>query len=93
MNEHVYWNLSSQLKKKLNRGIELLAKIRHFTPKHLLNTLYFSLFNSNFTYQLKVNNFKIEKYGCKEIVNKCTLDWNSFQQISKQNFQMMKRSH
>ena len=47
MNEHLNWDLYfSQLKKKLNCGIELLAKIRHFTPKQLLKTLYFSLFNS-----------------------------------------------
>ena len=44
------------------------------------------------TYQLKVNNFKTEIYGCKLIVNKCTLDWNNFQKILKHNFQMMKRS-
>ena len=48
MNEHLDWDLYfSQLKKKLNRGIGLLAKTIHFTPKHLLKTLYFSLFNSN----------------------------------------------
>ena len=180
------WDLYfSQLKKKLSRGIGLLTKQRHFTPKHLLKTLYFSLFNSNLiygcqiwgqdqneefkkieklqekairiisflplnatvekhvwneytktkglhhaskylffvkdylsenvlgsfsdkfhppklplnhttrtlsTYQLKVNNFKTEIYGCKLIVNKCTLDWNNFQKILKHNFQMMKRS-
>ena len=51
MNEHLDWDLYfSQLKKKLNRGIGLLSKIRHFTPKHLLKTLYFSLFNSNLIY-------------------------------------------
>ena len=36
MNEHLDWDIYfSQLKKKLNCGIGLLAKIRHFTPKHL----------------------------------------------------------
>ena len=51
INEHLDWNLYfSKLKKKLNRGIGLLAKIRHFTPKHLLKTLYFSLSNSNLIY-------------------------------------------
>ena len=45
INEHLDWDLYfSQLKKKLNHRIRLLAKIRHFTPKHLLKTLY--LFNS-----------------------------------------------
>ena len=180
MNEHLDWDLYfSELKKKLNRGIGRLSKIRHFTPKHLLKTLYFSLFNSNLiygcqiwgqdqneefkkieklqekairiisflplnapvekqiyemnilklkdfimlqnilfvkdclsentpgsfsdkfhpskvplnrttrsssTYQLKVNNFKTERYGRKLTVNKYTLDWNNLQKILKQNF-------
>ena len=47
---------------------------------------------SSSTYQLKVNNFKTERYGRKSIVNKCTLDWNNLQKILKQNFQTMKRS-
>ena len=48
---------------------------------------------SSSTYQLKVNNFKTERYGGKSTVNKCTLlDWNNFQKILKQNFQMLKRS-
>ena len=186
MNKYLDWDLYfSQLKKKLNRGTGLLSKIRHFTRKHLLKTLHFSLFNSNLiygcqiwgqdqneefkkieklqekairiinfiplnppvekqiyemnilklkafimlqnilfvkdrlsenvagsfndkfhpskvplnhttrsssTYQLEVNNFKTERYGCKLIVNKCTLDWNNLQKILKQNFQTIKRS-
>ena len=185
-NERLSWDLYfSQLKKKLNRGIGFLAKIRHITQRHLLKTLYFPLFNSSLTYgyqilgqdqneefkkieklpekaitiisflrlnatvekqmhemkilklkdffmlqnilfvkdcfsenapdsfndkfhssklplnhttrststyQLKVNNFKTKRYGCKSIVNKCTLDWNNLQKILKQNFQIMKRS-
>ena len=43
-----------QLEKKLNCGIGLLAKIRHFTPKHLLKTLYFFLFNSNLIYGCQI---------------------------------------
>ena len=175
ISEHLDWDLYfSQLKQKLNGGIGLLAKIRHFPQKHLLKTFYFSLFNSNLiygcqiwgqdqneefkkieklqekairiisslstnatvekqmdemnilklkdfimlqnilfvkdclsenalgsfndkfhpsklplnpptrsssTYQLKVNNFKTERYGCKSLVNKCTLDWNNLQKI------------
>ena len=55
MNGHLDWDLCfSQLKKKLNRGIGLLAKIRNFTPKHLLKTLYFSLFNSNLIYGCQI---------------------------------------
>ena len=33
-------------KKKLNHGIGLLAKVKHFNPKHLLKNLYFSLFKN-----------------------------------------------
>ena len=55
MNEHIDWDLYfSQLKKKLNRGIGLLSKLRHFAPKHLLKTLYFSLFNSNLIYGCQI---------------------------------------
>ena len=55
MNEHLDWDLYfSQLKKKLNREIGFLSKIRHFTAKHLLKTLYFSLFNSNLIYGCQI---------------------------------------
>ena len=47
---------------------------------------------SSSTYQLKVNDFKTERYGRKLIVNKCTLDWNNLQKILKRNFQTMERS-
>ena len=47
-------NYFNQLKKKLNRGIGLLAKIRHFTPKQLLKTLYFLLFNSDLIYGCQI---------------------------------------
>ena len=35
---------------KLNRTIGLLAKIRHCTPKYLLTTVHYSLFNSHLIY-------------------------------------------
>ena len=55
INEHLDWDLYfSQLKKKINRWIGLLAKIRHFTPKYLLKTLYFSLYNSNLIYDYQM---------------------------------------
>ena len=47
---------------------------------------------SSSTYQLKVNNFKTERYSRKLIVNKCTLDWNNLQKVLKRNFQTMERS-
>ena len=39
---------------KLNRAIDLLAKIRHYTPKYLLKTIYYSLFNSNLIYASQI---------------------------------------
>ena len=42
------------LKKKLSHSIGLLSKIRHYVPKHLLQTLYYSLFNSNLIYACKI---------------------------------------
>ena len=36
---------------------------------------------SSSAYQVKVNNFKTERYGRKSIMNKCTLDWNNLQNI------------
>ena len=55
VNEHLDWDLHfSQLKNNINRGIGLLAKIRHFTPKYLLKTLYFSLFNSSLIYDCQM---------------------------------------
>ena len=35
---------------KLNRAIGLLSKVRHYTPKFLLKTIYHSLFNSRLFY-------------------------------------------
>ena len=34
----------------LNRAVGLLSKIRHYTPKSLLRTIYYSLFNSHLIY-------------------------------------------
>ena len=42
------------LKRKLNHRIRLLSKIRHLLPKHLLRTLYYSLFNSHLIYACKI---------------------------------------
>ena len=40
--------------KKLQRAIGLLSKVRHYVPKWLLRTIYFSLFNSHLIYGCKV---------------------------------------
>ena len=54
INKHPDWDLYFIQLKKLKRGIELVAKTIHFTPKHLLKTLYFSLFNSNLIYRCHI---------------------------------------
>ena len=59
---------------------------------HLSKLLLNQKIRSSSAYQLKVNNFKTERYGHKSIVNKCTLDWNKFQKILKQNFKRLKKS-
>ena len=40
--------------KKLQRAIGLLSKIRHYVPKWLLRTIYFSLFNSHLIYGCEI---------------------------------------
>ena len=72
--------------KKIEKLSEKAIRIINFLPPLNQKT------RSSSTNQLKVNNFKTERYGCKSIVNKCTLDSNNLRKILKQNFQMMKRS-
>ena len=42
------------LLKKLNRAIAILSKIRHYTPKWLLRTIYYSIFNSHMIYGCQI---------------------------------------
>ena len=42
------------LRKKLSHSIGLLSNIRHYVLKHLLWTLYYSLFNSHLIYACKI---------------------------------------
>ena len=39
---------------KLNIAIGLLSKIRHYAPKSILKTIYFSLFNSHLIYACQI---------------------------------------
>ena len=100
MSEHFDdWDLYfSQLKNKLNRVIRLLAKIRHFAPKHLLKTFYFSLFNSNLICVCQIwgqdqNEFKkIEKLQEKaiKIINFLPLNPPVEKQMYKMNILKLK---
>ena len=54
LNEFLSWSTCyTLLKKKLNRAIGLLSKVRHFTSQQLLKT-YYSLFNSHLIYGCQV---------------------------------------
>ena len=44
----------TSLEKKLSRSIGLLSKIRHYVPKFLLKTIYYSIFNSHLIYDCHV---------------------------------------
>ena len=51
---HIYFSNKKVLLTMLNRAIGLLSKIRHSTPKSLLKTIYFSLFNSHLIYACQI---------------------------------------
>ena len=75
LNDSLTWDTHlNVLIPKLNRAIGILAKVRHYTPKPLLKTIYYSLFNSHLIYasqiwgQTKTEIFKkLEKLQDKAI--------------------------
>ena len=55
LNDSLSWDTHlNTLIPKLNRAIGLLAKIRHYTPKYLLKTINYSLFNSRLIYASQI---------------------------------------
>ena len=55
LNEFLSWSTYyTLLKKKLNQGIGLLSKVRHFNSPQLLKTIDYSLFNTHLMYGCKV---------------------------------------
>ena len=48
---------------KLNTAIGLLSKVRHYTPKLLLKTIYYSLFDSHLIYASQIWRSK-QKQSC-----------------------------
>ena len=55
LEEHLDWNLHiNSLKCKLNRAIGILSKIRHYVPKFLLNTLYYTMFQFHLIYSCQI---------------------------------------
>ena len=55
LSDSLTWEIHFEhLQTKLNRAIGLLSKVRHYTPKSLLKTIYFSLFNSHLLYACQI---------------------------------------
>ena len=55
LEENLEWNTYlNTLKLKLNRAIGLLCKIRHYVPKFLLKTLYYTIFHSHLIYACQI---------------------------------------
>ena len=55
LNDSLSWDTHlSTLIPKLNKTIVFLAKIQHYTPKYLLKTIYYSLFNSYLIYASQI---------------------------------------
>ena len=53
--DNLIWdNRLTHIIKKIHRGIGILSKIRHYVPKWLLRTIYFSLFNSHLIYGCEI---------------------------------------
>ena len=51
----LHWKIHlTSLEKNLSRSIGLLSKIRHYVPKFLLKTIYYSIFNSHLIYGCEV---------------------------------------
>ena len=55
LEEKLEWNLHlNLLKSKLNTTINLLCKTRHYVPKFLLKTLYYTIFHSHLIYACQI---------------------------------------
>ena len=55
LEENLEWNLHlSLLKSKLNRAIGRLCNIRHYVPKFLRKTLYYTIFHSHLIYACQI---------------------------------------
>ena len=55
LHDDLHWNSHlTKLRKQLSRSIGLLSKVRYYVPKHLLRTIYHSIFNSHLIYACEI---------------------------------------
>ena len=55
LHDDLHWNSHlTKLRKQLSRSIGLLSKVRYYVPKHLLRTIYRSIFNSHLIYACEI---------------------------------------
>ena len=55
LQDDLHWNSHlTKLRKQLSRSIGLLSKVRYYVPKHLLRTIYHSIFNSHLIYARQI---------------------------------------
>ena len=55
LQDDLHWNsYLTKLRKKLSHSIGLLSKVRYYVPKHLLGTIYHSIFNSHSIYACEI---------------------------------------
>ena len=72
----LHWDAHlTNLEKKLSCSIGLLSKTRHYVSLHLLQTIYYSIFNSNLIYACEIwgqnqNNLRFTKLKKKLLQNK-----------------------
>ena len=64
------WNTHiNNIKLRLSKGVSMLAKIRHYVPKTVLRSLYFTFVNAHIDYNL---NWGIAPLANIEIINRKT---------------------
>ena len=55
LQDDLHWkSYLTKLRKQLSCSIGLLSKIRYYVPKHLLRTIYHSIFNSHLIYACEI---------------------------------------
>ena len=71
LQDNICWNLHlMKLRKKLSHSISLLCKVRYYAvPKHLLRTIYHSIFNSHLIYACEIWGQNQTNYYFKKLLH------------------------